>query len=139
MMVKRVGLLMLIFTPVLLAACEMQKETPVTNDSSAVEQRAIEAQTAKHRTGAEIQERALTRTIRAIYICDNSLRLTVDFDNPRRMATVRASDGLAHDLVQQQAASGIWYRAGSIELRGKGDTATWTPAQGEPTECRAID
>ncbi len=138
-MSKWTGLLAIVSPALLVAGCDMDQSTPVTNDSEAVEQRAIEAQTARRRTGAEIQERALNRTIRAIYICENSLRLTVDFDNPRRMATVRVSDGLAYDLVQQQAASGIWYSAGEVELRGKGDAATWTPSQGDPTECRAID
>lgn len=138
-MANRFGALALIAPTILLSACEAHETTPVTNDSEAVEQRAIEAQTSRRRTGAEIQERAMNRTIRAIYICDNSLRLTVDFDNPRRMATVRASDGLAHDLIQQQAASGIWYRAGMVELRGKGDKATWQTEAGNATECRAID
>ena len=126
-------------TALLLSACEVHETTPVTNDSSAVERRAIEAQTAQRRTGAELQENAMNQTIRAMYICTNSTRLTVDFDNPRRMATVRTSDGLAHDLMQQQAASGIWYRSGTVELRGKGNTATWQTDSTNTTDCRAID
>lgn len=138
-MAKRFGVLATMAPVIFLTACDLHEDTPVTNDSEAVEQRAIDAQTARKRTGAEIQERAMNRTIRAIYICDNTQRLTVDFDNPRRMATVRTSDGLAHDLMQQQSASGIWYRAGSVELRGKGDKASWQTETGEATECRAID
>ena len=52
--------------------------------------RAEKAQTARRRTGAEIQERALNRVIRTSYLCNNGERLTVDFDNPRQMATVRS-------------------------------------------------
>lgn len=109
------------------------------NDSEAVKQRAVEAQTARKRTGAELQDRALNRVIRAVYVCQNGENLTVDFDNPREMATVRTSGGLAVDLYQQRAADGIWYRASSHDLRGKGVLATWTVEGRDPTECRAVD
>ena len=108
-------------------------------DSEAVKQRAVEAQTARKRTGAELQDRALNRVIRTMYVCQNGENLTVDFDNPREMATVRTSGGLAVDLYQQRAADGIWYRASGYELRGKGVLATWTVNDRPPTECRAID
>ena len=108
-------------------------------DGEAVKQRAIEAQTARKRTGAEVQDRALNRVIRTVYVCQNGENLTVDFDNPREMATVRTSGGLAVDLYQERAASGIWYRASAHELRGKGVLATWTVEGRDATECRAID
>lgn len=108
-------------------------------DSEAVKQRAVEAQTARKRTGAELQDRALNRVIRTMYVCQNGENLTVDFDNPREMATVRTSGGLAVDLYQQRAADGIWYRASAHELRGKGVLATWTVENRDPTECRAVD
>ena len=102
-------------------------------------ERAVEAQTARRRTGAELQDRALNRVVHAVYLCNNSERLSVDFDNPRQMATVRNSSGEAVDLYQERAADGIWYRASGYELRGKGVMATWTAADREPTECRAVD
>jgi hypothetical protein len=108
-------------------------------DSDAVKERALQAQTARKRTGAEIQERALTRVVRAVYLCNNGERLSVDFDNPREMATVRNSVGEAVDLFQERAADGIWYRASAYELRGRGVMATWTADGREPTECRAVD
>ncbi len=108
-------------------------------DSEAVKQRALDAQTARKRTGAELQDRALNRVIRTVYVCQNGENLTVDFDNPREMATVRTSGGLAVDLYQQRAADGIWYRASAHELRGKGVLATWTVEDRDPTECRAVD
>ncbi|WP_339928938.1 MliC family protein [uncultured Brevundimonas sp.] len=93
----------------------------------------------QRRTGAELQDRALNRVVRALYLCDNGDRLSVDFDNPRMMATVRNSMGEAVDLHQERAADGIWYKASGSELRGKGDSARWTADGQPPTECRAID
>ena len=122
----------------LIAACGPEpREAPT--DGDAVRERAVEAQTARNRTGAEVQDRALNRVIRTVYLCNNSERLSVDFDNPRQMATVRNSSGEAVDLFQERAASGIWYRASGYELRGKGVQATWTADGREPTECRAVD
>jgi len=121
-----------------LSACGPEPQAAST-DGDAVRQRAVEAQTAQRRTGAELQDRALNRVIRAVYLCDNGERLSVDFDNPRRMATVRNSSGEAVDLFQEAAADGIWYRASGHELRGKGILATWSSDGREPTECRAID
>ena len=122
----------------LVAACGPEpREAPT--DGDAVRERAVQAQTARKRTGAEVQDRALNRVIRTVYLCNNSERLSVDFDNPRQMATVRNSSGEAVDLFQERAADGIWYRASGYELRGKGVQATWTADSREPTECRAVD
>ena len=122
----------------LVAACGPEPRKAPT-DGDAVRERAVEAQNARKRTGAELQDRALNRVIRTVYLCNNSERLSVDFDNPRRMATVRNSSGEAVDLFQERAADGIWYRASGYELRGKGVQATWTADGREPTECRAVD
>jgi len=123
---------------VALAACgEKPKDAPT--DGESVRVRAQEAQTAQRRTGAEAQDRALNRVIRTVYLCNNSERLSVDFDNPRQMATVRNSNGEAVDLFQERGEDGIWYRASGYELRGKGVMATWTSEGREPTDCRAVD
>jgi len=121
-----------------LAACGQEPSAAPTSGDE-VKARAIEAQTARRRTGAEMQDRALNRVVRAVYLCNNSERLSVDFDNPRQMATVRNSNGEAVDLYQERAADGIWYRASGYELRGKGVMATWTASDREPTDCRAVD
>ncbi|WP_125257026.1 MliC family protein [Brevundimonas fluminis] len=113
--------------------------TPVTDDAEAVRERALDAQTARRRTGAEIQERALHRVVRAVYLCDNGERLSVDFDNAREMATVRTSMGEAIDLFMERAPEGLWYRASGHELRGRGQFATWASEDAEPTDCRAVD
>ncbi len=110
---------------------------PTTGDE--VKERAIEAQTARKRTGAEVQDRMLNRVVHTVYLCDNGERLTADFDNPRQMATIRNSSGEAVDLYQERAADGIWYRASGVELRGKGVMATWSVEGRQPTECRAVD
>lgn len=123
---------------VLLSGCGPEPRKAPT-DGEEVRERAVEAQTARRRTGAELQDRALNRVVHAVYLCSNSERLSVDFDNPRQMATVRNSSGEAVDLYQERAADGIWYRASGYELRGKGVMATWTAADREPTECRAVD
>ena len=127
----------LALTAFLCACAQEPRRAPMDGDE--VRERAIEAQTARRSTGAEIQDRALNRVVRAVYLCEDSERLTVDFDNPRQMATVRNSSGEAVDLFQERAADGIWYRASGYELRGKGVMATWTAADREPTECRAVD
>lgn len=127
----------LIAATLALAGC--QEPTPVTDDAAAVEERAQEAQTARRRTGAEIQERTLHRTVRAVYLCEDGDRLSVDFDNAREMATVRTSRGEAVDLFQERAADGIWYRSSTHDLRGRGQFATWAADGQAPTECRAVD
>ena len=122
-----------------LGACssEPSREAPV--DGDALREQAIAAEaTDAVRTGAEIQEEAMTRVVRAVYLCSNGEKLTVDFDNPRNMATVRNSNGLAVDLHQQTSASGIWYTTSGYELRGKGNEATWTASDRAKTNCRAI-
>lgn len=123
----------------LLTACGGPDPAEGPTDGEAVRDRAEKAQTARRRTGAEIQERALNRVIRSSYLCNNGERLTVDFDNPRRMATVRNSSGKAVDLHQEAAGSGLWYRASGYELRGQGAMATWTDDGRQPTDCRAVD
>lgn len=120
------------------AACGQEPRAAPT-DGDSVRRRAQEIQTARRRTGAEAQDRALNRVIRTVYLCSNSERLSVDFDNPRQMATVRNSTGEAVDLHQERATEGIWYKASGYELRGKGVMATWTSDGRPPTDCRAID
>ena len=127
----------LALTAFLCACAQEPRRAPMDGDE--VRERAIEAQTARRSTGAEIQDRALNRVVRAVYLCEDSERLTVDFDNPRQMATVRTSNGEAVDLYQERAASGIWYRASGHELRGKGDQAVWTVVDRDPANCRAVD
>jgi len=121
-----------------ISACSPEPGKAPT-DSDAVRQRAIDSQTAQRRTGAEAQDSALNRVIRTVYICNNSERLSVDFDNPREMATVRNSSGMAVDLYREKAADGLWYRASGYELRGEGVMATWTAEGRDPTDCRAVD
>ena len=52
--------------------------TEVSSDGEAVRKRAEDAQTARRRTGAEIQQRTLNRVVRTVYLCNNGERLSVD-------------------------------------------------------------
>lgn len=132
------GLAALMLTVPVLSACDQPSRAAPT-DGAAIQGRAQDVQTPQRPTGAEIQDRALNRVVHAFYLCENGDRLSVDFDNPRMMATVRNSMGEAVDLHQERAADGIWYRASGSELRGKGTTARWTANGQPPTECRALD
>lgn len=121
-----------------LGACgQASSKAPTSSDE--VKERAIQAQTTRRSTGAEYQERAMTRVIRTVYLCENGERLSVDFDNPRAMATVRNTRGEAVDLYQERVADGLWYKASATELRSKGLTATWTADGAPATNCRAVD
>lgn len=122
-----------------LYGCGGDKPAEAPNDGEAVRERAENAQTARRRTGAELQDRALNRIIRTVYLCNNGERLSVDFDNARAMATVRNSSGVAVDLFQERSPQGLWYRASGYELRGEGVMANWVADGREPTDCRAID
>ena len=137
-MKRMTATVIVVLTGLATAACG-QEPAQAPTDGDSVRQRAQEAQTARRRTGAEAQDRALNRVIRTVYLCNNSERLSVDFDNPRQMATVRNSSGEAVDLYQERAAEGIWYKASGYELRGKGVMATWTSDGRPPTDCRAVD
>lgn len=86
----------------------------------------------------EVLADPMNHVVRAIYACDNAENLTVDFDNPRNMATARTSNGMAVDLHQQKAASGYWYRAGGYEMRGRRGDITWTMPEALPAKCKVI-
>ncbi|WP_296819363.1 MliC family protein [Brevundimonas sp.] len=121
-----------------LAACDRGPPDDMPQTGAEARERAVDARVAHTRTGAEIQEQMTNRIVRAEYACLNGERLSVVFDNPREMATVRMLDGTAIDLRQERAADGIWYRADRYELRGSGADATWRAAGREETTCRAI-
>lgn len=69
------------------------------------------------------------------FSCHDGQRITVAFDHPRQMATVRRSDGLAFDLVRKVATNGYIYEATGISLRGKGPQAYWRSPQISDTIC----
>lgn len=126
----------LLSTPLIACGGGDQDEMPETGTEA--RQRAVEADVARRRTGAEIQDRISNRIVRAEYACLNGERLSVVFDNPRQMATVRMLDGTAVDLRQERAADGIWYRSSQYELRGVGRQANWTAPERDATTCNAI-
>ncbi len=121
-----------------LAACGGGETDDMPQTGAEARERAVDARVARRRTGAEIQDRITNRIVRAEYACLNGERLSVVFDNPREMATVRMIDGTAIDLRQERAADGIWYRSDTHELRGVGREATWRAPERDETTCSAI-
>lgn len=121
-----------------LIACSNRPTDEMPQTGAEARERAVAAEIARPRTGAEVQDRISNRLVRAEYACLNGERLSVVFDNPREMATVRMLDGTAADLRQERAADGIWYRSSQYELRGVGREATWTAPDRGPTTCNAI-
>lgn len=135
---KTATLVVLALVSAPLIACGDREPDEMPQTGAEARERAVEADVARRRTGAEIQDRISNRLVRAEYACLNGERLSVVFDNPREMATVRMLDGTAIDLRQERAADGIWYRASQYELRGVGRQATWTAPERDPTTCNAI-
>ncbi|MBN8553289.1 MAG: MliC family protein [Caulobacterales bacterium] len=121
-----------------LAACDGSAPDEMPRTGAEARQRAIDAGVTARGTGAEIQEGITHRLVQAEYTCVNGERLSVVFDNPRGLATIRMLDGTAVDLPQERAADGIWYRSGRYELRGRGNEATWSAPERDPTTCSAI-
>lgn len=119
-----------------LAACGGEDEMPETGAEA--RQRMVDASVVRQRTGAELQDAIVNRIVRAEYACLNGERLSVVFDNPREMATIRMIDGTAVDLRQERAADGFWYRSDRHELRGVGNDATWKAPDRDETICEAL-
>lgn len=118
------------------SACGGDEDMPETGAEA--RQRMVDARVVRQRTGAEIQDRITNRIVRAEYACLNGERLSVVFDNPRELATIRMLDGTAVDLRQERAADGFWYRSDQHELRGVGRDATWKAPERDETVCEAL-
>ena len=68
------------------------------------------------------------------YACENGSALNVRF--VPEGAYVSAADGPEVLLPQLPVASGILYGTAHLQLRGKGEEATWTVGRRVPTACR---
>ena len=76
--------------------------------------------------------------VSARYRCMDGTRVVARFDNQAdTVALMRGGKPLA-TLDGQKPASGIWYRKGPYELRGKGDAATLTTPGRPPIACTVI-
>lgn len=71
----------------------------------------------------------------ARYRCDDGVQLTVRFDRTDDSADVELGGELLGKLEGQKAASGIWYKRGETELRGKGEEATVTRPGAAELHC----
>jgi membrane-bound inhibitor of C-type lysozyme len=74
----------------------------------------------------------------ARYRCMDGTKITVRFDNVRDTAAVSRDGKLLATLSGQKPASGIWYKKGEFELRGKGDDATFSTPGQPPNPCTVI-
>lgn len=76
--------------------------------------------------------------ISARYRCMDGSKIAVRFDNRRDSAAISRDGQALATLDGQRPASGIWYKKGSYELRGKGDAATLTTPGQPPIACTVI-
>jgi membrane-bound inhibitor of C-type lysozyme len=74
----------------------------------------------------------------ARYRCMDGSKIAVRFDASRDTATITRAGKLLETLSGQKPASGIWYKKGGYELRGKGDAATLTTPGQPPIACTVI-
>ena len=80
----------------------------------------------------------LPPTVSARYRCMDGNRVVARFDNRADTVTLTRSGKPLATLDGQKPASGIWYRKGGYELRGKGDAATLTTPGQPPIACTVI-
>jgi membrane-bound inhibitor of C-type lysozyme len=80
---------------------------------------------------------AAARRTDATYACAGDTRISVRFDADNDTATIDRDRAAPVVLTGQRAASGIWYRAGGYELRGKGRAAQYTAPGAAPVACTA--
>ena len=70
------------------------------------------------------------------YACEDGTHLAVWFEPDQ--AIITENDGETLFLPQQRAASGMWYKSDRMDLRGKGEAATWTSGERTPTNCQVV-
>lgn len=71
----------------------------------------------------------------ARYRCSDGSLLQVRFGTTADTADVEVGGALLGELQGQRPASGIWYKRGEIELRGKGEEATLTRPGAAALNC----
>ena len=76
--------------------------------------------------------------VSARYRCMDGSKFAVRFDNRRDTAAITRNGRSLATLDGQKPASGIWYKKGAYELRGKGDAATLTTPGQPPIACTVI-
>lgn len=76
-------------------------------------------------------------TLVALYRCGDGTLMRVRFDRQRDTADVELGGSLLGELDGQRPASGIWYKRGDTELRGKGGEATIVRPGAPELRCSA--
>lgn len=80
---------------------------------------------------------AAVEPITASYACAGETRLSVRFDPVADTATFDRDGRAPVVMTGQRPASGIWYKGGGYELRGKGREAAFTAPGAGPVACTA--
>lgn len=80
----------------------------------------------------------LPPVVSARYRCMDGTKVAVRFDNRADTAHITRDGKPLATLDGQKPGSGIWYRKGAYELRGKGDAATLTTPGRPPIACTVI-
>lgn len=76
--------------------------------------------------------------VRAEFRCEDGRKLHVLFNTTRDLAVVQLSKKISVELPSQRPASGMWYKGSGYELRGAGDTLTFSGDAQAPTRCTQV-
>ena len=75
------------------------------------------------------------KRIPARFDCDDGGKLNLVFDHEKDAAVVRLPKGKTVSLPSQHPGSGMWYAGDGYELRGSGDTLTYSAPDRPRTRC----
>ena len=98
----------------------------------------IELKPAPGKGGQPAADAVTPPVVAARYRCMDGSRIAVRFGNVRNTAVILRDGKPLATLDGQQPASGIWYRKGPYDLRGRGDAATLTTPGQPPIACTVI-
>ena len=110
-------------------------------DGATPEQRGwrIRSSALKPRPGdAPVSGPGTTGRVTARYRCIDGNRLVALFDNDAGTVTLRRGGERIGVLARQPAASGISYTGNGLDLRGRGDAATFSEPGKPPIACTVI-
>lgn len=109
-------------------------------DGATAEQKSwrIQSIDLKPAPGAAGKTASMPPSANARYRCMDGAGIAVRFDNVRDTAAISRGGKLLATLDGQKPASGIWYKKGAFDLRGKGDAATLSIPGQPPIACTVI-
>jgi hypothetical protein len=75
------------------------------------------------------------KRIPARFDCDDGGKLNLVFDHEKDAAILHLPKEKTAELASQHPGSGMWYMGGGYELRGAGDTLSFTAPDRPQTRC----